>query len=78
MDALFKGEGTYEQHITLFHKNFADAQAFLAEIRNIYENLDSTDTNLARQLRTVMIDVRLRPNPEDVGEERSSTLAVGA
>lgn len=37
----------------------ADALSFLIEVKNIYENLDSTDMNLARQQRNILICAKL-------------------
>lgn len=55
----FKEVGTYEQNMVSRLTRQAEANAFFSEIKNVYENLDSTSMNLAVQLKSVMINARI-------------------
>lgn len=47
--------------------NHADALAFLKEVQNIYDNLHSTDQNLSRQLKSVMVNAKVYDGVHDEG-----------
>jgi hypothetical protein len=57
--SAFSGQGTLVDHICLAEERHADALSFLMEVKNIYENLNSTDMNLARQQRNILICAKL-------------------
>jgi hypothetical protein len=56
---VFKGDGTYDDRISNIAAKFAEAISFFSEVKNIYENLDSTSMNLAIQLKSVMLNARI-------------------
>ena len=56
---IWKGEGKYEDRLSGLSKKYAEASAFLAEVKNLFENLDSTSMNLAVQLKSMMMNARL-------------------
>jgi len=56
---LFGDEGDYDQQHSMVQRNHADATAFLKEVQNIYDNLDSTDQNLSRQLKSVQVNAKV-------------------
>ena len=56
---LFRGEGKLEDHVAAIDKKHSEAIAFLSEVKNIYENLDSSSMNLAVQLKSVMVNQRI-------------------
>lgn len=56
---LFKGEGTYEGRSTAVSNKYMEAQAFLNEVKAIYDNLDSASMNLAVQLKACMMNERI-------------------
>jgi hypothetical protein len=60
---LFEGKGTYDEQTTLIHKNAQDAVAFLAEVKNIYDNLNDTSIALAVQLKSVMVNAKVYGDP---------------
>jgi hypothetical protein len=56
---LFKGEGKLEEHVASINKKHSEAIAFLSEVKNLYENIDSSSMNLAVQLKSVMVNTKI-------------------
>ncbi len=56
---VFKGDGTYDGRMAEIATKQSEAVSFFNEIKNIYENLDSTSMNLAIQLKSVMLNARI-------------------
>ena len=75
VNALFDGKGTYEDNMIAAEGKHIDAQSFLNEVKNIYENLDSTDMNLARQQKNVLICAKLYG--EVLEDDRRSGIKIG-
>jgi hypothetical protein len=75
---LFEGKGAYEDHMAGIVANHADANAFLVEVQNIYDNLHSTDQNLSRQLKSVIVNTRLYGEMgDDAPAENDQRVRIG-
>jgi hypothetical protein len=55
----FNGEGTYDARMSEIGKRHSEAIAFLSEVKNLYDNLDSSNMVLAVQLKSVMMNARI-------------------
>jgi hypothetical protein len=81
VEKMFKGEGEYAEHYSKLQELHSDSLNFMLEVRNIYDNLDSTDKNLARQLKTVLLCAKLFGESEDEDDaapaENNGALSVG-
>ena len=75
VEALFGGEGKFEDQCSAVVKNLSDAIAFMNEVKNIYENLDDTAKNLAVQLKSVMVNARVYGDPSG-DPSREEALSV--
>lgn len=56
---VFKGDGSYDTKLSEISTKHAEANAFFLEVKNIYDNLDSTSMNLAIQQKGVMLNARI-------------------
>lgn len=81
VEDLFEKKGDYSGHRIAISTHHADAQSFLREVENIYDNLHSTDMNLGRQLKSVMINAKVYDAPEELPASQArrvgETLTVG-
>lgn len=57
--SLFKGEGKFEDHSSSIGKRHTEAIAFLSEVKNLYDGLDSASMNLAIQLKSCMLNAKI-------------------
>ena len=73
VDNKLKG-APYDDKLAFAKESWADAKAFLKEVENIYENLNSTDQNLVRQIKTIMIVAKVNSGglDEDPDNVRAS------
>lgn len=76
LEGLFGGKGTYDEQMSLIHKNAQDAIAFLSEAKNIYDNLSDTAIALSVQLKSVMVNAKVYGDP--TGELNSGTAELRA
>ena len=75
--SVFEGRGAYVDHICLAEERHADSLSFLLEVKNIYENLNSTDMNLARQQRNILICAKLYGDADKIPDtDQPNELAV--
>lgn len=72
---LFGGKSTYDEQMASIHKNAQDAIAFLAEVKNLFDNLDSRSMALAVQLKSVMVNAKVYGDPS--GEMDHSAISAG-
>lgn len=77
LNGLFGGKGTYDEQTALINKNAQDAVAFLAECKNIYDNLSDTAIALSVQLKSVMVNAKVYGDPTGMLDPREGQLEVG-
>jgi hypothetical protein len=75
VQSLFSGEGVYEDNMAKVSIRLADAIAFFKSVQNIYDNLNSTDMNLARQLKSIMVNTKVYGDHADTPEGALSVEA---
>ena len=56
---VFKGEGSYDGKLAEIAHKHSEGISFFSEVKNIYDNLDSTSMNLAIQQKGVMLNARI-------------------
>jgi len=74
--SLFEGKSTYDEQTALIHKNAQDAVSFLAEVKNIYDNLGDAAVALAVQLKSVMVNAKVYGDPSGELEPSPRQLAA--
>jgi hypothetical protein len=60
---LFGDKGTYDEQMTTIYRNAQDGIAFLAECKNIFDNLSDTSIALSVQLKSVMVNAKVYGDP---------------
>ena len=75
---LFQGKGTFQEHVAQLQYQHTDAVTFQNELQNIFDNLESTASNLSRQLKSVIVNTRLYSELGEDGMRSKDRGAIGS